>query len=174
MRVSASRWPAAVAFGWAMTAPACIAAPVGDAASRATVTYKYGDKPPVIYLRASDGRMFELSLDFPPGAEGIGDLTLFRPGHKPSATNLLEPPYRWHGVEPWMLYPGDTDDPDSMNRSYGRHRDIPVRNYPLVLHVDLINTDGIDAKSPDGTDWFVFKNLMLAVELRPAKKAAKR
>jgi hypothetical protein len=67
----------------------------------------------------------------------FSDLTLFRPGYKPTATNLLEPKGRWHGVEPFQV---DCDDPGNpATKVYGLHRDIPVRNYPFVLHVDILH-----------------------------------
>lgn len=131
-----------------------------------TITYDQGQTVQPQRLKADDGRLFELSLD-PYGAIGFADLTLFRPGHKPSATNLLEPRGHWHGIEPFEVIAQDCLP--GKEPLYGVSRDIPVRNYPFVLHVQIVHCEGVPTRDDRGFDRVAFRNLALTAELRPAK-----
>jgi hypothetical protein len=142
------------------------AAPV-PVPSKVTLTFANGDplndERTPLRLRAADGRIFELSLG---GSPDSLDLTLLRPGHRPSATNLLEPPGHWHGIEPFVFNGGDFDP--GFEPTYGRIRDIPVRNYPLKLHVEVLDGPSADVTDKFGRERTVFKKLVMTAELRPA------
>jgi hypothetical protein len=136
--------------------------------AKATFVFKDGDATPTAYLRAADGRVFELSLAYD-GGIGLRQLTLFRPGHKPAATNLLEPAHNWHGLEAFHIQAiRETLAPDG-SLLYGRQRDIPVRNYPFVLHVDLVDYETVDVHDDTLLGDQAFKKLVLTAELRRAK-----
>lgn len=122
--------------------------------SKAVLVYHQGDAFKPLLLRGSDGRVFELSLD---GFGSTADLTLFRPGHKPSAINLLWPPGHMHGMQQMELLC------DSDTAVYPPVRNIPVRTYPYVLHVEILT-----AKC-DGDD--VFVDLEIKAELRRTRSS---
>jgi hypothetical protein len=144
--------------------PLALAASPPAIPSKVTLTFHQGDKLKPLPLRAPDGRVFEFSWD---GSSELVDLTLFRPGHKASATNLLEPKGRWRGAEPFGLVAGEFDP--GAESIWGRHRDIPVRNYPFKLHVEILDAQSGDMKDNKGLDREVFKTLVLTAELRPAQ-----
>jgi hypothetical protein len=136
----------------------------GEIPAKATLVYSRGGTLPAASIRAEDGRVFALSLK---GSDGDYDLSLLRPGHGASARNLLEPKGNWHGPWPFMIL---ADDLVPGGRwIYGRERDIPVRNYPLILHVQLRDFELVDVRLPNGTEGSDFKQLVLTAELRPAK-----
>ena len=131
-----------------------------------TIGYDQGQAVQPQRLKAPDGRLFELSLS-PYSTIGFADLTLFRPAHKPSATNLLEPSGHWHGIEPFEVIAQDCLP--GREPLYGRSRDIAVRNYPFVLHVHIVHCDGAPTRDDRGFDRVAFRHLLLTAELRPAK-----
>ncbi len=126
--------------------------------SKVTFRYVAGQDLKPIQIRGKDGRIFELSID---GLTNGSELTLFRPGHKSSATNLLEPKSNWHGIEPFQMHCEYSDEP----LYYGRHRDLPVRNYHFILHVDVARIECADSDNSANAD---YANVELNVELRPS------
>jgi hypothetical protein len=112
---------------------------------------------------------FEAGDDGAPGDMGVQSLALFLPGHKPLATNLLEPAHMWRGPQPFDLSALRKTRNSDGSPLYGLRRDIPVRNYPLVLHVDVLRFDTVDVKDDKKLGDQAFKKLVLTAELRPAK-----
>ncbi len=126
--------------------------------SKVTFRYVAGQALKPLLLRGNDGRIFELSIE---DLKNYGSLTLFRPHHKSSATNLLEPKGHWHGAEPFDI---DCKNPDRPS-VFGPHRDMPVRNYHFILHMDVIRFECADSDDIDGAS---YKNFELNLELRPS------
>jgi hypothetical protein len=122
--------------------------------SSVVLVYHQGNVFKPLFLRGSDGRVFELSLD---GFGSTADLTLFRPGHKPSAINLLWPPGHMHGMQQMELLC------DSDTAVYPPVRNIPVRTYPYVLHVEIMK-----AKCNDDD---AFVDLEIKAELRRTRSS---
>jgi hypothetical protein len=120
---------AIVALATPMAAEAATAAQIP---SEVVLIYHQGDAFKPLLLRGSDGRVFELSLD---GFGSTADLTLLRPGHKSSAINLLWPPGHMHGMQEMELLC------DSEAAVYPSVRNIPIRTYPYVLHLEITRAE---------------------------------
>lgn len=137
----------------ALARPLAVAAATADQIpSKVVLVYHQGDASKPLLLRGSDGRVFELSLD---GVGSTADLKLLRLGHKSSAINLLWPPGRMHGMQEMELLC------DSEVAVYPPVRNIPIRTYPYVLHLEI-------TRAKCNGD-YAFVDLEIKAELRRAR-----
>ena len=127
---------------------------------------------PILAVRADNGSpAYVLSLK---PARDVGghvvhiDLVLQRPGAKPDAPNLLEPPGRWHGLQPYDFNAVEFVAGQE-GRGYGvkRHIHITRRKLDVTFSVAKVKIRPV-ASTPQSED-YEFEELAIDVAVDNAK-----
>ena len=119
---------------------------------RGTLAYSSSSaEMPVLTVKAANGSpayalTFYFERDTKSNLVGI-DLVLHRPRASDAARNLLEPPYRWHGLQEYMFLASEfAEGADS--GPYGASREIRVRNRKLDVKFTVTKAEAVPVKDP--------------------------
>ena len=95
------------------------------------------------------------------------DLVLQRPHAKLDPSNLLEPPYRWHGLQAYGL--NAVEFAQGEDSPFGMKRHIHIKSRKLDVDFAVINVKIIPTKPFPGSQGYAFTELALDVSVENAK-----
>ena len=127
-----------------------------------TMVIKSANSSPAYVLSLEPGQAVQSDLSYL-------DVVLRRPGAPPDAPNLLDPPYRWHGLQEYMFNARDLmDGPD--HAAFGRVRELHIKNRKLDVVIAISNAEiATTTAHPSEPMDYVFKRLDVDVTVENMK-----